>query len=235
MTTLLALDTTLGACSVALIENGVVVAQKKEVRARGHVERLLPMVEEIINTAKISMADITTIAVTIGPGTFAGVRIGLSAAKGMAMALDIPLITVTSLESLTYEFAKKNANFAGNVAVAIDARRGELYFQVFKIIDENIQAISQEEALPIPLAAKKINTNIKMIIGSGAKILNSALDGQKIDFSTDFQNPTAEFIAELSLNYGKRRLDVDHVKPLYLRAPDAKMPSKNVITKIKND
>jgi tRNA threonylcarbamoyl adenosine modification protein YeaZ len=181
------------------------------------------------------MADITTIAVTIGPGTFAGVRIGLSAAKGMAMALDIPLITVTSLESLTYEFAKKNANFVGNVAVAIDARRGELYFQVFKIIDENIQAISQEEALPIPLAAKKINTNIKMIIGSGAKILNSALDGQKIDFSTDFQNPTAEFIAELSLNYGKRRLDVDHVKPLYLRAPDAKMPSKNIITKIKND
>ena len=235
MTTLLALDTTLGACSVALIDNGVVVAQKKEVRARGHVERLLPMVQEVINTAEISMADITFIAVTIGPGTFAGVRIGLSAAKGMAMALDIPLITVTSLESLAYEFAKKNANFAGNIAVAVDARRRELYFQIFEIIDKKIQAISQEEALLIQLAAKKINTNIKMIIGSGAEILNLALDEQKIDFSTDFQNPTAEFIAEISLNYGKRRLDVDHVKPLYLRAPDANLPSKNIGPTIKNE
>ena len=235
MTTLLALDTTLGACSVALIENGVVVAEKKEVRARGHVERLLPMVEEIINTAEISITKLTSIAVSIGPGTFAGVRIGLSAAKGMAMALDIPLITVTSLEALVYEFAKKNANFAGNVAIAIDARRGELYFQLFEIIDQNIHPLSQEEALPIQLAAKKINTNIKMIIGSGAEILNSVLNEQKIDFSTDFQNPTAEFIAELSLNYGKRRLDVDHVKPLYLRAPDANLPSKNIGPTIKNE
>ncbi|MDG1021795.1 MAG: tRNA (adenosine(37)-N6)-threonylcarbamoyltransferase complex dimerization subunit type 1 TsaB [Emcibacteraceae bacterium] len=235
MTNLLALDTTLGACSVALVEDDKVVSKKKEVRARGHVERLLPMVDESMKEAELVMSDLSSIVVTVGPGTFAGVRIGLSAAKGMALALNIPLIPVTSLEALAYEFALEKANFSGQIAVAIDARRGELYFQVFDIVKTNISSLADAEAVPLELIPQKINDNIKIIIGSGAELLGAILTDSEIKFSTKIQHPTAEIIAQLALNYKERETNSDHVKPLYLRAPDAKLPSKNIMPNIKDE
>lgn len=235
MTNLLALDTTLGACSVALIKNDKVVFKKKEVRARGHVERLLPMVDEIIGETNLVLSELSSIAVTIGPGTFAGVRIGLSAAKGMALALNIPLIPVTSLEALAYEFSNKNENFSGQIAVAIDARRGELYFQIFDIDNKNIYPVSEAEAIPLEIGSSKINDKIKMIIGSGAEILTSLLVDLNINYSIEFQNPTAATVGQLAHIYQDRMINSDHVKPLYLRAPDAKLPLKNIAPKIKDE
>lgn len=235
MTNLLALDTTLGACSVALVEDGKVVSKNKEVRTRGHVERLLSMVDESMKEAKLDMSSLSSIAVTVGPGTFAGVRIGLSAAKGMALALNIPLIPVTSLEALAYEYAIENSNFSGHIAVAIDARRREIYFQVFDIVEQNIYPVTNEEAVPLDLISQKINDNIKIVIGSGAEIICAILSDWKIGFNKEYQNPTAEMVAQLALIYKERESISDYVKPLYLRAPDAKLPSKNIVPKIKDE
>lgn len=235
MTTLLAFDTTLGACSVALFENDKLLFDKKEVRARGHVERLLPMVDDAIKASGKKMADLTHIAITTGPGTFAGVRIGLSAAKGMAMALNIPLIPVTTLEAIAFDFAKKEKNFTGNIVVAVDARRGELYFQIFNILEQNIYPVTDAQAVPIKSVASIIDDSIKMVIGSGASIIGSLIIEQNIGVSENFQNPSAVIIGEFALKHKERMIECDKVKPFYLRAPDAILPSKNLTPKIKHD
>ena len=131
MTYILAIDTTLGACSTSLLKDKYVLSRMMEVRARGHVERLLPMISETLIEAQVKQSDLDYIAVTIGPGTFAGVRIGLSAAKGMALALNIPLIAITSLEAIAFQYVQENVQFSGKFAVAIDAHRGEIYVQTF--------------------------------------------------------------------------------------------------------
>lgn len=235
MTNLLALDTTLGACSVALMKENIVVSKKKEVRARGHVERLLPMIDEIMQEAEFDISELSCIAVSIGPGTFAGVRIGLAAAKGMALALDLPLLPITSLEALAYEFMIENENFSGQIAVAIDARRGEVYLQTFDINKKIISSVTNAEAVPLNMIEQKMSNEVKMIIGSGAEMVAALLPDLHINFNGKYQNPTAEIIAQFALFLKDRIIESDDLKPLYLRAPDAKLPSKNIIPKIKNE
>jgi len=89
---ILALDSALSSCSAAVIEDGKILCELYENRMRGQAERLIPMCQEVCATAGLSFADLDALAVTCGPGTFTGVRIGLAAAKGLALALDIPLV-----------------------------------------------------------------------------------------------------------------------------------------------
>ncbi len=119
MIKILAIDTTLGACSAAVIVDGDVVAHSKQVRARGHVELLLPMIEEVREKASIELSELDFIAATVGPGTFAGVRVGLSAAKGLGLALDIQLIPVTSLEAIICEFCAFNLTSKGKLLLQL--------------------------------------------------------------------------------------------------------------------
>src|SRR5215469_16115139 len=97
---LLAVDTALGACSVALLEGDQVRAHMFEAMERGHAERLAPMVDEAMNAAKAEFPALTRLAVTTGPGTFTGQRIGLAFMRGLRLGLQVPLIGVTSLEAM---------------------------------------------------------------------------------------------------------------------------------------
>ena len=128
---ILAIDTALGACSAALLVDGNIVAWRYEDRMRGHAERLLPMVEEVLQDAGLPKSDLQGIACTRGPGTFTGVRIGLSAAKGLCLALDIPLAGFTTLEVVAHNVIGCDDVSEGPLCVAHDARRGEVYFQQF--------------------------------------------------------------------------------------------------------
>ncbi|MCP5382536.1 MAG: tRNA (adenosine(37)-N6)-threonylcarbamoyltransferase complex dimerization subunit type 1 TsaB [Kordiimonadaceae bacterium] len=221
MTHILAIDTTLGACSAALIKEGTITSYKCEVRVRGHVERLLPMIDEICEESGIKISDIENIAVTVGPGTFAGVRIGLSAAKGMALALDIKVVPVTTLEAIICQFVEEEKGFKGKVAVAIDARRGEIYFQIFDVDKGTFKAISTAEAIPISKIGERITSDLDLLIGSGAEFLS----GLKILSSKKYNFPDALYIAQ----YAEKKLGFavrsDDISPLYLRAPDAIKPA----------
>ncbi len=100
---ILAIDTALDACSVALVRDGVVLAHTSERMARGQAERLAPMVGEVAAVAGARFADIDRIAVTTGPGSFTGVRVGLSFARAMALALDKPCVGMSTLEALALQ------------------------------------------------------------------------------------------------------------------------------------
>ncbi len=221
MTKILAIDTTLGACSAAIVADRKVLATKKEVRARGHVERLLPMIEEVQKEAGIELADVNYIAATIGPGTFAGVRVGLSTAKGLGLALNKPLISVTSLEAIVSEFCAFNPDFVGKVAVAIDARRGEVYLQQFSVSEGTYTPLDAAEALPIENASRRLGDELITALGSGASLV---FDYTGLEME-QYHNPSAEYVGICALSKIDDAQSCHEVSPLYLRAPDAIRPA----------
>lgn len=222
MTNILAIDTTLGACSAALSKDGTLRGQMLEVRARGHVERLLPMVAELCEKNGTDPDELSHIAVTIGPGTFAGVRIGLSAAKGMGLALNIPLIPVSSLEAIAFSYGYDNADFEGNIAVAIDARRGEIYLQLFEINMGHCKAVSDAAAVPADTVKDEIPSSVSVVIGSAGDMIKD----KNLQCIEGYNHPKAEMIARWAAGALTLAMDSDQVSPLYLRAPDAILPAK---------
>lgn len=204
---------------------------------RGQAERLVPMCMEACDKADVRFEDLTAIAVTRGPGAFTGVRIGLATAKGLALALGLPLVAVTTLEAVAQNLAeamggRQNKLPIGRAAIAIDARRSEVYLQIFDIMDGNgmpilgpvLRAVSEPVAAPLTKISDYLDDKITHIVGTGADLVKSQLTSeftQKIAFPTAQNQPnagTVGLIAAKRLNAG----DMAHnITPLYLRAPDA--------------
>lgn len=124
MSRLLIFDTSGGACSAAVWADGRVAAERFEAMARGQAERLLPMIGETLAAAGLAHGQLDAIGVTRGPGAFTGIRIGLAAARGLSLALGIPAIGITTFEALAVRAPE-------GCAVAIDTKRGEVFFQLF--------------------------------------------------------------------------------------------------------
>jgi len=134
---ILAVDTALGACSVALLDDGKILAHIFEPMDRGHAERLAPMVDEAMKKAGMDFSSLDRLAVTTGPGTFTGQRVGLAFMRGLRLALKIPLIGVTTLEVMAAsalgetEIFRLSATQSRKQAAAIhDARREEAYLSL---------------------------------------------------------------------------------------------------------
>ena len=124
MTHILALDTTAAHCAVAVLRDINVIATRTEPMTKGQAERLFPMTDEVLEEARLTFQNLDAIAVAIGPGNFTGVRICVSAARGLALSLNIPAIGVSTLEALAY-------GQIGTVLATLDARADHLYAQIF--------------------------------------------------------------------------------------------------------
>ncbi|HKQ09649.1 MAG TPA: tRNA (adenosine(37)-N6)-threonylcarbamoyltransferase complex dimerization subunit type 1 TsaB, partial [Rhizomicrobium sp.] len=122
---ILAVDTALGACSVALLDGEQTLAHIFEPMDRGHAERLAPMVDEAMRAADVEFSALTRLAVTIGPGTFTGQRVGLAFMRGLRLALKVPLIGTTTLEVMAMAAAAETG--LSKAAAIHDARRNEAY------------------------------------------------------------------------------------------------------------
>ena len=129
---ILAIDTSCGAASVAVVEGGVAepLAVMSRPMARGHADALAPMVEEVMRGLDGGFGSLTRIAVATGPGSFTGIRIGLAMARAMAVALGIPVVGVSTLAAFAAPLL--SAPRQGIIAAAIDARHGSVYFQLFE-------------------------------------------------------------------------------------------------------
>ena len=123
---ILAVDTALGACSAALVAEGTTLAHEHLLMARGHAEALAPMVDALMRGAGIPFAALDRIAVTTGPGTFTGQRVGLAFARALGLGLKRPVIGVTTLDAMAQEALAKHPAIAWAL-VAADAKRGEIY------------------------------------------------------------------------------------------------------------
>jgi tRNA threonylcarbamoyladenosine biosynthesis protein TsaB len=143
---LLVVDTCLAACQAAVL-NGERIAVRSEAMERGQQERLAGMVAEVMAEAGIAFSDLDRIGVTVGPGSFTGLRVGLAFAKGLGVALGIPTVGIGALQALA-------AGQAGRVAAVLDARRDQVHLQIFE--DGRPIAEPQAVAIPDPAAVARL-------------------------------------------------------------------------------
>jgi tRNA threonylcarbamoyladenosine biosynthesis protein TsaB len=211
----LAFDTALAACSAALLDGARVLASRKQVMGRGQAEALMPLLRDVMAEGGCAFAALDLLAVTVGPGTFTGLRTGIAAAKGLALATGKPLVGVTTLEAIA-ETAKSSTGGLPCLAV-VDAHRGEVYVQLFGPAGERTapQALSPERA------AALIADGPVTMAGSGATLVAPHLRGRGVLLPVE-PDPDPVAIARLAgarWSAGRQALSVE---PLYLREPDAK-------------
>lgn len=207
----LVIDTSLNACTAALFDGGRAVAECIEAMARGHQERLGVMVAELFDTAGVAPKDLDLIAVTLGPGSFTGLRVGLSFAKGLAVGLGVPLKGIGTLEALGH-----HPDITGERRISvIDGGRGQIYVQVF--------GLEGEGRVPVALSAGSDVTpfrDIEVLTGPGASLLEGHLPQARV-FVQDWPQPSA-------LN-ALARAGHEDLAPIYMREADAKVSTRGII------
>jgi tRNA threonylcarbamoyladenosine biosynthesis protein TsaB len=216
----LAFDTCFGAVSVALRWKSArgewLLREVYDELQVGHAERLMPMIEEVMVGAGKTFRDLQRIAVTSGPGGFTGLRVGIAAARGFALATGVPVVAMTSLAVIAHRADLLLDARRGDrpLVVAVDARRGAVYMQVF---GENVgHELSAPRCLPVGDAAAELHHQSAVCVGTGAHLV--AGPGCDVQFPT--LQPHARVLALLS----PALTPVNPLRPVYLRAADAKPP-----------
>jgi tRNA threonylcarbamoyladenosine biosynthesis protein TsaB len=204
----LAIDTAGADCATALYskEEDRLIAVRQETIGKGHAERLMGMIDEIIMESDHAFQDVGMIAVTIGPGSFTGIRVGVAAARGLGLALSIPVVGVSTLEALAANARAMGAH--GPVLAAIDAKRDEIYCQFFA---EDGAATNRPAALTLSDAGALAESSTCSVAGSGASLI-----------SKDVPTTEAYDILSVARIAATRQNAPGKPAPLYLRAPDAK-------------
>ncbi|MEO7053234.1 MAG: tRNA (adenosine(37)-N6)-threonylcarbamoyltransferase complex dimerization subunit type 1 TsaB [Rhodanobacter sp.] len=215
---LLAIETATESCSVALIHGEELIA-RSEIAPRRHTELVLPMADELLAEAGISRRALDAIAVGRGPGAFTGVRLAVSLAQGMALALDLPVITISSLAALALEASEEEGPA---ILAVIDARMGEIYAASYRrddrggLIELDAERIATAETLQLPQAGAW------QVVGSGwstyATTLSQRLTGT-LHSAEGERYPQAAHVAELAIAEFKagRGQAPELAFPVYLR------------------
>lgn len=215
VTPILAVDTALSACSVAVLTETRTVVRSEPMQ-RGHAEALMPMLAAAMEEADLTYPDIGRFAVTIGPGTFTGVRVGVAAVRGLAVATGKPIIGITTLQAFA-ETARRNGA-ADNTAilVALDARREEVYAQCFL----GREPISEARAIAVADLLDSLDDRVAAVYGSAADAVQAAAAtrGHAMTVLGTPSAPDVGAIAELARDCPPGPPPA----PLYLRPPDAK-------------
>jgi tRNA threonylcarbamoyladenosine biosynthesis protein TsaB len=223
---ILAIDTALDACAAGLLDTdaGRLIAQESLPMKRGHAEALMPLIARVIKQSGIAFASLDRIAVTTGPGSFTGLRVGLSAARGIALAASKPVVGLTTLAAYAAPVVSRNE--AQPVISAIDARHGQVYFQV---VSGNGSSLIWPRVAPIEEALGAARFGAPHLVGNAAKMLGDLWPADAPPpFKVDaLPAPDIAWVAWLGAAVSP---EVALARPYYLRAPDAK-PSKDMLQK----
>jgi tRNA threonylcarbamoyladenosine biosynthesis protein TsaB len=216
---ILAFDACFGGCSVAVSRDGVCLASDAVAPAPGKADLLVQLIASTLQQAQLTVSDIDRIAVTLGPGGFTGVRVGVAAARALALAAGTPVVATTSLHVMA---AEASAIVAGQLAgraliVAVDAHRGELYVQSF---DDQGAPVTATHAVAVGDAAWLPADRPLLVVGSGAAFLVDAAQARGLDARVGLPTllPSAQYLSQLATQLAPMPV----VSPLYLRPPDAK-------------
>ncbi len=222
---ILAIDTALGACSVCVYDGAdrAPVSVEAEEMATGHAEALMPMVQRTMERVPGGFASLSRVAVAIGPGSFTGIRIGVSAARAIGLAAGIPVVGVSTLAA--YAAPLINAADPGVIAVALDARHGAVFFQVFSTSGRTIVL---PRVVGLKEAARTIGSGPVKIAGTGAEALAVEVMtlGLKAAIADLRPAPDISAVARLGLIADP---ETAPAKPLYLRAPSAQPQASKAV------
>jgi tRNA threonylcarbamoyladenosine biosynthesis protein TsaB len=221
----LAFDTCFDACSVAVALDAeasrCTLEERFELRDKGHAEALMPMIEETLASAGIGLSGIDRIAVTTGPGTFTGTRIGIAAARALALATGKEIVGASSLAVMAHGLPASLAEPRGRtgLTIAVDARRGQVYVQLFG--SDGFDARSVPELLTIEDAAMIGGPGPVALAGSGAALVEEEARrrGREVAVVISELHPRASALARMA----PRLVPAPGpLRPLYLRPPDAR-------------
>lgn len=213
MAIILNLETATKNCSVALAKEGALIASKEIAEQHfSHAEKLHVFIEELLNENQLQFSDLSAIAVSQGPGSYTGLRIGVSSAKGFCYALNIPLIAIDTLQLLAKQIQIED----GIIISMIDARRMEVFTAFY---DKNHQQIRTTKAEIIDENSFKEHVEKMHLVGDGTEKLKKTLTHNKFVFHSDIIFPSANEMIELSyIKYTKSDfVDVAYFEPYYLK------------------
>ena len=218
---ILCLETATPVCSVALNESCCTIALRESEKQNAHSEKITNFIREVMETAGIGYSQLDAVAVSQGPGSYTGLRIGVSTAKGICYAADLPLMAIDTLEAMAYGMkAKLGTQLADNdlLVPMIDARRMEVYASVF---DANLQKINDTAALVIDenSFADLRKDHHLWLFGDGAPKLKQLFENQPNITIVDGFKPSAAYmlpLADKALRE-QRFVDVAYFEPFYLK------------------
>jgi len=220
---ILAFDTTLSACSIALMVDGTIIGNAEEHERARQVERLFPMIEALLAEASLSYADLDALAVTTGPGSFTGVRIGIAAAKGLRLVTGLPVIALSGLEviarALSHDFPKNRLPYL----IILDAYRHQVFAQSFA---SDMTPLMEPALLDYAAITDYAQEKSYLVAGNGSHLAAEYLPSCEIAGS-GYHVPTASLLARDADELIALRPNGDDVAPLYIRAPDAKLPANS--------
>lgn len=213
---ILAIDTALGACSACVLDSGetIPLAGEQIAMDRGHAEALMPMIERVMAAVDGGFSSLDRVAVTIGPGSYTGLRVGVAAARAIAFAAEIPAVGVTTLAATAAPLIGRETGRV--IAAALDARHGQVWFQALNGQGRPLVSIRQVSHRD---AARAIGAGPVSLVGSAAAaIANEAwaigLDALVID---ERKAPDIAWVARLGLIADPQSAPP---RPLYLKAPE---------------
>jgi len=238
--TLLALETATDLCSVALLQDDRVTVELTLARPRAHAENLVPMIRDALRYGGAHPRDLDAVAVSSGPGSYTGLRIGTSTAKGLALAVDASLVAVPSLEALA-ALAAVLAAPGDAVCALFNARRREVYASVFRVTEQQTagDALAETTALPVealPGWLPRIHGQL-WLVGEGAAGVRSLVaahtDYVLRSLDPSVAQPSAAWVARLAASrFAEGRTeDVAHFEPFYLNPFVAKKPQGSIFEK----
>ncbi|RAR71785.1 tRNA (adenosine(37)-N6)-threonylcarbamoyltransferase complex dimerization subunit type 1 TsaB [Flavobacterium aciduliphilum] len=210
---ILNIETATKNCSVSLSKNGVTVCCKETAEeGYAHAEKLHVFIESVLAEAQVPYSNLCAIAVSQGPGSYTGLRIGVSAAKGLSYSLQIPLIAIDTLETLVYQVKQDN----GWIVPMIDARRMEVYSAVFNGKKERISPV---ESVILTPESFSMYSGVMYFVGDSTEKAKTVLNNPNFIFLEDTKYPSAREMSLLSYQkfLNKNFVDVAYFEPYYLK------------------
>lgn len=217
MATILQIETATQVCSAAIAHDGKTIALKELMANNIHAGSLTVFIKEAMDSTGLQFDDLDAVAVSMGPGSYTGLRIGVSTAKGLCFALDKPLIAIPTLQMMAQGFMLQNPDYNGLICAMIDARRMEVFTSIYdnelKTVDPVSAKIIDEQSF-----AQELDNNVVTFIGNGAAKCADVLKYENVRFS-ELNFNSASYMSKLAHEaYEASRFeDVAYFEPFYLK------------------
>ncbi|MBT5943981.1 MAG: tRNA (adenosine(37)-N6)-threonylcarbamoyltransferase complex dimerization subunit type 1 TsaB [Rhodospirillaceae bacterium] len=225
--TILALDAAAGACSAALWAGGAIAQRRWEAMERGHAEALMPMARDVV--ADTGFQGLDLVAVSVGPGGYTGLRIAIAAARGLGLALGVPVMGVGSLD--VHRYIARNDGVTGPMGVLLETKRADLYFQAFgsgddPLMEPSVASGAEVEERLVSLA--DLSNGAATLVGDAVeRFVAQATHHLPDQLVTRIQAADAAAVAALAASAFAESggADISPPRPMYLRAPDTSPPA----------
>lgn len=224
----LAFDCSGAACSVALYSEGQVTIRRYKAMTRGHAEALIPMIAETMAATGEHFSRLAAIAVTVGPGAFTGIRIGLAAARGIGLAAGIPILGVTTFAAVA-EAVQDSERRGRRLMVLLDSKRGDLFVQEF---DTTLTPVGSASIRAPEVVAAALGSGTATLAGDGVALVRAPLASLNADvrFSAADGPVEAAYVASAAVRLATNGERLPPI-PLYLRAPEIRLADRSQVSR----